>query len=397
MKYISIIILSFFLGAKEPNKITQLSDSQLIGATPRFTNDHLGNPVLSWAEKDETAKANHFFFAISKDGGNTFSEKIKVNLPNNYSVHAEGMPKVAFKKSGEILATFEVAKPTEKAPRASNFYFVSSKDNGKTWTEPRTVHDDQTAGKGHSFGEIATLPDGEIGFVWLDDKLGKYEGRSVKFRQTLPNGKLSPEIIVDSSACQCCRTNLLVDKNKNYHILYRDLLADGSRDISHVVSKDGGKTFGDFSVVFDDKWQINACPHTGSGVTQIGEDIYTAWFTGKENEAGVRLSKIGSRKLMDKIQTNRAKHPQVGNLNDKLIMIWDQSMQKDEKFFTKIGMKIYDKDDASKEEWITPDFMVSTYPVIISTGKDLLIAYEQKKDMKDNSVIVVQRLSDFKL
>jgi BNR repeat-like domain len=397
MKYISIIILSFFLGAKEPNKITQLSDSQRIGTVPRFTNDHLGNPVLSWAEKDETAKINHFFFAISKDGGNTFSDKIKVNLPANYSVHAEGMPKIAFKKSGEILATFEVAKPTEKAPRASNFYFVSSKDNGKTWSEPQTIHDDQTAGKGHSFGEIATLPDGEIGFVWLDDKLGKYEGRSVKFRQTLPNGKLSPEIIVDSSACQCCRTNLLVDKNKNYHILYRDLLADGSRDISHVVSKDGGKTFGDFSVVFDDKWKINACPHTGSGVTQVGRDIYSAWFTGKENEAGVRLSKIGSGKLMDRIETNRAKHPQVGNLNDKLIMIWDQSMQKEEKFFTKIGMKIYDKDGTSKEEWLTPDFTVSTYPVIISTGKDLLIAYEHKKDIKDNSVIVVQRLSDFKM
>jgi hypothetical protein len=31
---------------------------------------------------------------------------------------------------------------------------------------------------------------------------------------------------------------------------------------------------------------------------------------------------------------------------------------------------------------------------VMSSGKDLLVAYEQKKDMKDNSVIVVQRLSD---
>ena len=197
-----------------------------------------------------------------------------------------------------------------------------------------------------------------------------------------------------SNACQCCRTNLFVDNNKNFHIIYRDMLADGSRDISHVVSNDGGKNFTDSKVVFDDKWIVNACPHAGPGTTAVGNDIYTAWFTGKEDNAGVHLSKIGSGKLMDKIETNRAKHPQVGNLNDKLVMVWDQSMQKEETFFTKIGMKIYEKDGTAKIEWITPDMMTSTYPVMLSTGKDLLIAYEQKKDMKDNSVIVVQRLSN---
>jgi BNR repeat-like domain len=395
MKYIIITFLGLLTGFNQPDKTIQLSDSQRVGTNPRFTTDEKGNPVLSWAEKDGD-KENFFFFAKSKDGGSTFPEKISVKVPEKYSVHAEGMPKIAFKKSGEIIATFEVSKPTAEAPRASNFYYISSKDNGKTWTEPRTVHDDQTAGKGHSFGDIATLPDGEIGFVWLDEKLGKYEGRSVKYRQTLPDGTLSNEVVVDSNACQCCRTNLFVDSDNNFHILYRDMLADGSRDISHTVSKDGGKTYKDFKVVFDDKWKVNACPHTGPGVAQVKGDLYTAWFTGKEGDSGVHLSKIGSGKLMDKIETNRAKHPQVSNSNDKLVMVWDQSMQKEEKFFTKIGMKIYQEDGSAKEEWITPDFMVSTYPVVISTGKDLLIAYEQKKDIKDNSVIVVQRLSDSK-
>lgn len=71
-------------------------------------------------------------------------------------------------------------------------------------------------------------------------------------------------------------------------------------------------------------------------------------------------------------------------------------MQKQEMVFTKVGIKIYEKDGNTKEERITPDMITSTYPVIISTGKDLLMAYAQKKDIWDNSVIVVQRLSDFK-
>lgn len=395
MKYIIITLLGFLMSFNQPNKPTQLSDSQRVGTTPRFTTDEKGNPVLSWAEKDGD-KQNLFFFAISKDGGSTFQEKISVKVPEKISVHAEGMPKIAFKKNGEIIALFEVSKPTPTERFAGNLYFISSKDKGKNWSEPTPVHDDVTAGKGHSFGDIATLPDGQIGFVWLDEKLGKYAGRSVKYRQTLPNGKLSNEVVVDSNACQCCRTNLFVDADNNFHVLYRDMLADGSRDISHVVSKDGGKTFSDSKVVFDDKWRVNACPHTGPGTTQMGKDIYTAWFTGKEEDAGVRLSKIGSGKLMDKIETNRAKHPQVGVLNNQLVMTWDQSMQKDDKFFTKIGLRIFDKKGNFKEEWITPDFMVSTYPVIMSSGKDLLVAYEQKKEVTDNSVIVVQRKSSDK-
>ncbi len=393
MKYIIITFLGFLINFNQPNKSIQLSDSQRVGMTPRFTTDEKGNPVLSWAEKDGD-KQNLFFFAISKDGGNTFEEKISVKVPEKFSVHAEGMPKIAFKKSGEIIALFEVSKPTTTERFAGNLYYISSKDKGKNWTEPKAIHQDTTAGKGHSFGNLSVLSDGQIGFVWLDETFVKGAGRSVKYRQTLPEGKLSNEIIVDSNACQCCRTNLFVDADKNYHIIYRDLLSDGSRDISHVVSKDGGKTFGEFKVVFDDKWKVNACPHTGPSVTQVGKDIYTAWFTGKEGDAGIHLSKIGSGKLMDKIETNRAKHPQVGVLNNQLVMTWDQSMQKDDKFFTKIGLRIFDKQGNFKEEWITPDFMVSTYPVVMSSGKDLLVAYEQKKEATDNSVIVVQRLSD---
>ncbi|PWK23366.1 BNR repeat protein [Arcicella aurantiaca] len=391
MKYLIITVLSVLLGLEQSNKITQISDSQNVGVTPRFTKDVNGNPVLSWVEK-EGDKVNRFFFAILKDGGATFSEKIMVKVPETISTHAEGMPKIAFKKNGEIIASFEMSKPTPTERFAGNLYYVVSKDNGKTWTEPQTVHTDVTAGKSHSFNDITTLPDGQVGFVWLDEKLGKYTGRSVKFRQTLSDGTLSPEVVVDSNACQCCRTNLFVDADKNLHILYRDMLVDGSRDISHVISKDGGKSFTDAKVIFDDKWKVNACPHTGPSITQVGKDLYTTWFTGKENEAGVRLTKLGSGKLIDNIQTNRAKHPQISNLNDNLVLVWEQSMQKDDTFFTKIGLKIFGK-DRLKQEWLTPDGMVCNYPVVMAVGEDLLIAYEQKKDIQSNSTIIFQRIS----
>ena len=48
----AILILSVLFGVKEPVKFIQVSDSQRVGTTQRFTIDAKGKPVLSWAEKD---------------------------------------------------------------------------------------------------------------------------------------------------------------------------------------------------------------------------------------------------------------------------------------------------------------------------------------------------------
>lgn len=172
MKYLFLGWLASLLGHSNPP--ATLSNPALNGATPRFTTDHRGNPVLSWAEKE--GDKNFFFFAVSTDGGRSFGSKIQVNAPSDFSVHAEGMPKVAFKADGTIYATFERRRPTKDAPRAGDLLYSISKDGGKNWTKPAFVHSDTTPGKGHSFSDIARLPNGELGIVWLDEKMGHYEG-----------------------------------------------------------------------------------------------------------------------------------------------------------------------------------------------------------------------------
>jgi hypothetical protein len=46
------------------------------------------------------------------------------------------------------------------------------------------------------------------------------------------------------------------------------------------LSKDGGRSFLPATLVHDDRWQINACPHRG-GVIAISNQgqLYTAWYT----------------------------------------------------------------------------------------------------------------------
>ena len=397
MKNIIFVAVALVLGfVEKPVKEIRLSNPQFVGATPRLTTDHRNNPVLSWTEKGESK--GHFYFSVSENGGRTFGPKVRVNTPAVFSSHAEGMPKVAFKRDGTVLAVFEVSKPTADAPRASDLLYVISTNGGQTWTEPKTVHRDVTPGKGHSFSNVSRLPNGEIGIAWLDEKAPDKEGRTVKFAQTVAGGGFGKEVLVDDNACQCCRTNVFVDNQNRIHVTYRDLLADGARDISHAVSADGGRTFTSPKVVYNDGWKINACPHTGPDVAQMGNDLFVTWFSGGD-KPGIKLARLGGSQLAASMVSERTKHPQMATVNGQLVWVWDESMELkntagESQFIQRIGLRKLVAGKITPATYITPTGVNASYPVVLATKKGLLVAYEQQKEGQ-NSVIVSRWVESF--
>ncbi|GAB3799152.1 hypothetical protein GCM10028819_21850 [Spirosoma humi] len=377
-----------------------VSDPQFVGAVPRLTTDASGSPLLSWVEKTNEKEAA-FYFAVATDGQH-FGEKVRVKAPANLSAHAEGMPKVAVKADGTFIAVFEVPNPTKESRFAGDLLYTLSTDNGKTWAAPKPVHQHTAPGSSHSFSELTRLPNGEIGVVWLDEKLPGHEGRPVVFAQTTTGKGFGPAVLVDNNACQCCRTNVFVDAKKNIHLTYRDLLPAAktgevaSRDISTAVSTDGGKTFSKPQVVYADHWQVNACPHAGPVVAQLGNDVLMTWFSGKEEAVGLRLARLGSGKLASSVLSSRAKHPQVATAGEQLVWVWDESISTDGSgemgsFVQRIGMRTFAQGKASTTAYITPETVNATYPAVLATKHGVLLAYEQTKD-KGNATIVVRTL-----
>lgn len=381
MKYTLILILAAIQSLANPGKrILELKNN---ASMPRFTTDERGRTVLSWVEK-QGEKAS-FFYSVSADGGQTFSDKIRVPVLPGVSVHAEGMPKVAFKSDGTVLALFEVKKPTADAPRASDLLFMTSKDGGKTWTDARPVHRDATPGKGHSFADVQRLPSGELGIVWLDEKMKKYEGRSVKFVQTGPGG-FSPEIVLDSNACQCCRTTLAHDAQGRIFVAYRDLLPDGSRDVSYVVSGDGGRSFGPPQRVYADNWKIQACPHSGPQFAATPTGMQITWYSGVDGSAGVRLARLDDGKLLHEPTTSNMKFPQVAALPDgHTALVWSEWVGEAPDTYQKIGLKV-----GTQVQYLTPPGDLATYPTVTAAGDGLLVAWQQL--VGTSTQIVVCRL-----
>lgn len=343
--------------------------------SPRLTTDHKGNPVISWAEQDDSSDVIAVCFAVSKDGGKTFSEKKNVRIVKGITAHAEGMPKLAFKSDGTIVAIYETKRPVPDSRFSGDLLYTMSNDGGDNWAIPQYVHTDTSAGKSRSFSDIIRLPNGEIGVSWLGERGGKAGGRPVKFAQTSKSQGFGKETTAKEGACECCRTNLFADTEGGLHIFFRDILADGSRDMGHVVSKDNGASFGNYQVVYADKWKINGCPHTGPSTAQLGKTLYTAWYTGEDKNIGVKVTD-NAGKILTHIKSANARHPQLTATKDKLILVWEEPSEKKDNTNSRIRMQFLKQSGVIQTKDVTNNSENALFPVTLVSGKNIITAYE---------------------
>ncbi|GAB4029083.1 sialidase family protein [Spirosoma gilvum] len=348
-------------------------------AFPRLSTDERGRPVLSWIERNDTNLT--LVYRIATDGGITFGEPKRILLPPATAAHGEDVPKLIFKVDGTQMVVFSLPKPMPEALRAGNLLYQTSTDQGKTWTAVQPVHRDTTAGKSHSYADLTRLPNGEIGLIWLDDKLPGHEGRTVRFTQTLPSGGFGPEVIVDSNACQCCRPGIVVDKQGRIYLTYRDWLptetGPGARDISYVVSTDGGQSFSQPTILANDNWQINACPHSGPQLFVHDEAVYATWYSGASGHEGIRLTRLDAPQSPEFILGPQRTHPQLtGWADGRLALVWEELIGEAPNAYRQTMLRTYTANGKSRTVALTAAGELTSLPVLLPTEKGLLVAYQ---------------------
>lgn len=343
---------------------------------PRFLRDQTGQSVLTWIERTDSG----ITLVCQPFGSDNqpFGTSLRIALPPATAAHGEDIPKLAFKADGTMMVVFNLPKPTPDNIRAGELLYRLSNDGGRSWTPDRPVHRDVRPGKSHSYADLTRLPNGEIGIVWLDDKLPGHEGRTVRFAQTLPGGGFGPEQIVDDNACQCCRTGILTDSRGRIYLTYRDWLPGGIRDVSYVVSADAGQSFSKPALLNSDNWVINACPHAGPQLYAQGETVYAAWYSGEKTRPGVRLTRLnGSQTLMDFIEGPQTKHPQVTGWPDgRLALAWENLVGEGEEAYRQIWLRTYPPTGPVRTVALTPEGQVASDPALLPTPDGLLAAWQ---------------------
>lgn len=379
----SVVFISFNPSDIAVKSITTSSEQSvdvLPGSSPYLTKDNHGNTVLSWVKRLSDSTAVLCYSIL--DGKD---KTIEIPTSINIHAHAENLPKVIFKPSGVIIAVWGARSADPRNKYSGLIYYSQSFDEGKTWTAAaRLVKDEQ--GYDQRYSDVALMKSGEVAIIWLDNRKTEHvEGSALYCAVTDGNKGFTREVLVSQPACQCCRTSLFIDNNDNIHALYRGIINDSIRDMVHVVSTDGGKTFGRPERIFNDNWVLRGCPHTGPSMTENSEGLHFAWYTGGINKGSFYInSKDNGKSFNDHDSiSSRGMHPQIITTpGDRLVVVWDEPLKKGGTTYKRIGLQVRTEHGMREiNGFVTPDEGYSTYPVVKAVSEnELIVAYTTKKE-----------------
>jgi hypothetical protein len=219
------------------------------GQMPNVARDKAGNFYVVYGSRDS------IMYAVSNDGGKSFSPPGLVAILPQLSASAMRGPQIASTKNG--IAVIACNKAGD--------IFSFTKDGAGKWSSSGKVNDVDAVAK-EQF--LALNADGNNVFsVWLDLR-GNKRNKIVGAKSGDAGKTWSKNIIVyaspDSTVCECCKPSVAV-RGENVYVMFRNWLK-GNRDLYLIQSTDGGSSFGAAKKLGKDSWALNGCPMDGGGL-----------------------------------------------------------------------------------------------------------------------------------
>ncbi len=336
---------------------------------PSFAVKSNGDIVLSWVEKS----ANEVLFFRKVNQG----PAEQVPIDKKASTHAEGMPKLAYKADGTCVLLYEMNRPTATS-RFNGDLLYAMEVNG-VWQKPQYIHQDTAAGLSHSFGQLISLPSGEVRAYWLDVKVGP-KGRTLVTAETSSGSGFGEMKMLDKQTCECCRISALADSKGNVDVIYRDLTNKGERDMAYIHSADFGQRYSEPVPLYEDHWLVNACPHAGPSMVRGANGLEAAWFTGAEGTSGVKWAYQGSKKMILHLAGDKIRMPQLAsNPKGETALVFAEIKQAGDRYYKQIGCIRKDVKGKLTKTYVSDPSYDCANPMIAWGGKSWIIAYEAVK------------------
>lgn len=267
---------------------------------PNITADENGL-YLTWielgeyeqsADSREDRRISQLRFA--RFTGEGWSEPRTIVARSDFFANWADLPSLAIAKDGSLYAHW-----LQKSSVGTYSYDVAiahSTDGGKTWQTSGFVHKDKTMTE-HGFYSMLADAAGIRAF-WLDGRemasedIDEGAGHSGSGNMTLRTTRINrndiaPSVLLDARVCECCGTSAAMTDNGPL-IVYRDRSENEVRDI-YIVRQDGDD-WTKPKAIYNDGWQIAACPVNGPSVAANGNQVAVAWFSMANNQQTVKVS-----------------------------------------------------------------------------------------------------------
>jgi hypothetical protein len=277
------------------------------------------DPMLRWA-----ADGSLHAIYVEGDGeqGRVIHRRIRPALGDAHAVsprgarvssHGEVPPSLEVLSNGSFVAFYTIALPGQWV---GEIHMQRSNDDGATWSTPVVIHDDRRSGS-HSFFSTKLLAGGSIGMAWLDSRGGQ---QGLQYATTRDGIRISRNVTIDDAVCECCGTEIETTPAATW-IAYRDLEPGDIRDIA-LASAPRNAGWSRLGKVSDDRWSINACPHSGSRMLLRSDgSLWATWSSGTEGHLYAAMSRDGGKTFSPRTHIaggagRPARHPDIGELAD---------------------------------------------------------------------------------
>lgn len=280
---ILVVLFALLLAACGQQASTPAEIAMPGGSTamaPRLSNLPDGRLLLSWIARDEQQSLR---YAIHD--GKQWGEAVEVVSGHDWFSNWADTAGVTALDNGLLVAHW-LQKNGESTYAYEVRYSVSA-DQGKSWSEPRRAHDDDSASE-HGF--VSVLPrDGGFEMFWLDGRKTLEEGGGMTLRmgRFAADGERLLEAEVDGLTCDCCPTDA-ARLGGNSMLVYRDRDSEERRDIFMAVIDAEANI--DRHEVNDDAWVMPACPVNGPAIVASEDSVSVFWFTAADDKRELRFA-----------------------------------------------------------------------------------------------------------
>ncbi|MEX0902850.1 MAG: sialidase family protein [Pseudohongiellaceae bacterium] len=296
------------------------------GGAPSATLDENGRLWVTFVQDE------HVYISQSHDRGQRFELPVMVNpSPEDAEFNGENRPKIIV--DGDDVYLSWTRKTS--ANFTGEIRFSKSSDGGKTFTEPRTVNDDNLF-TGHRFESLMLTESGHLYLVWLDkrdmeaslERGDDYAGAAAYYAVSSDRGEtFSRNFRVANNSCECCRIAMAPHGDDQVAIFWRHIFDETTRDHAFAVLTPTGAVENQNRATYDD-WQINACPHHGPAMAAAEEGSYhISWFSNGSNHSGIYYAQYEAdsasiRHLRQVDGAAGAGHPQLAEFKGNVYLIW---------------------------------------------------------------------------
>ena len=370
---------------KKENTITEVkqltSPASDSCAEPSLFTDKNGLVYLSWIEK----RGKESMLKFSTLANDQWTEPVVISSGKNWFVNWADYPLLSSDANGNLLAHF-----LEKSDTAKFTYdvkLISSADAGKSWSNPKILHDD---GKKAEHGFVSILPYKEQFFVsWLDGRKTAKEGdaashaghhgeMTVRAAMINKDGSKTNDWELDGRVCDCCQTTAAITDNGPV-VVYRDRSDDEIRDMSIVRFVNGEWTSP--KTIFPDQWKIAGCPVNGPRADAIGNNLAIAWFSmpDKKNQVNIIFSEDGGATFKKPVRIDEGKS--IGRVD--MVMLDEKTAMVSWMEGSAIkAVKVHA--DGTKEPSViiasSSESRSSGFPQMTKSGNKLFFAWTDEKD-----------------